>query len=414
MPPIRLTDLVADIDRMTGFSSLFEHLQTGRSPSDLRVFYAALIAEATNLGFSKMAHACPGITRRQLQQMAIWHFREETFALALAKLVEAQHSAPFSTVFGSHTISSSDGQHIHLGDGGEVAGGVNGRYGNNPIIKLYTAISGRYAPFHTKIIAATASEAVHVLDALLETDAGLNIVRHHVDGGGVSDLVFALCHALGFAFVPRIPDLDGRCLYGFEPAKQYGILHNVMGGRIDTDLIRAHWDDILRLMTSLRTRTVSASLMLKRLSATTRQSGLAQALRQMGRIERTLFTLDWINDEQLRKTTTAELNKGESRNSLVRAVNLHRLGRFRDRSQGNLSIRASALNLVVTAIIHWNTIYTGRVVDALRNAGQTIPDHLLASLSPLTWEHVNLTGDYLWEEKPTLDENGFRVIPFSP
>jgi TnpA family transposase len=86
-------------------------------------------------------------------------------------------------------------------------------------------------------------------------------------------------------------------------------------------------------MTSLRTRTVSASLMLKRLSAITRQSGLAQALRQMGRIERTLFTLDWINDEQLRKTTTAELNKGESRNSLVRAVNLHpaSIHRRRDR-----------------------------------------------------------------------------------
>ncbi|BCK77795.1 transposase [Acetobacter aceti NRIC 0242] len=347
MPPIRLTDLVADIDRITGFSSLFEHLQTGRPPSDLRIFYAALIAEATNLGFSKMALACTGITRRQLQQMAIWHFREETFTLALARLVEAQHAAPFSAVFGSHAVSSSDGQHIHLGD-----------------------------------------------------------------GGGVSDLVFAFCHALGFAFVPRIPDLDGRCLYGFDPAKQYGILQNVMGDRIDADLIRAHWDDILRLMTSLRTRTVSASLMLKRLSATTRQSGFAQALRQMGRIERTLFTLDWINDEQLRKTTTTELNKGESRNSLVRAVNLHRLGRFRDRSQENLSIRASALNLVVTAIIHWNTIYTGRVVDALREAGKAVPQHLLASLSPLTWEHVNLTGDYLWEDKPAIDENGFRAIPF--
>jgi len=96
MPPIRLTDLVADIDRMTDFSSLFEHLQTGRAPSNPRVFFAALIAEATNLGFSKMALACPGITRRQLQQMAIWHFREETFALALARLVEAQHAAPFS------------------------------------------------------------------------------------------------------------------------------------------------------------------------------------------------------------------------------------------------------------------------------------------------------------------------------
>jgi TnpA family transposase len=73
--------------------------------------------------------------------------------------------------------------------------------------------------------------------------------------------------------------------------------------------------------------------MLKRLSSTPRQSGLAQALREVGRIERTLFTLHWITDWDLSRTTTAELNKGEARNSLVRAVNLHRLGRFRDRSR---------------------------------------------------------------------------------
>lgn len=40
MPPIRLMDLAADIDRMTGFSFLFEH-QTGRTLADTRVFYAA-------------------------------------------------------------------------------------------------------------------------------------------------------------------------------------------------------------------------------------------------------------------------------------------------------------------------------------------------------------------------------------
>jgi hypothetical protein len=94
----------------------------------------------------------------------------------------------------------------------------------------------------------------------------------------------------------------------------------------------------------------------------------------MGRIERTLFTLDWISDRDLRQTTTAELNKGEARNSLVRAVNLHRLGRFRDRSHENLSIRASALNLVVTAIIYWNTLYMGRIVGAMRAAGNTVLD----------------------------------------
>ncbi len=78
--------------------------------------------------------------------------------------------------------------------------------------------------------------------------------------------------------------------------------------------------------------------------------------------ERTLFTLDWIIDEDLRKTTTAELNRGESRNSLLCVVNLHRVGRFRDRSS------------------YWKAIYTGRV-DVLRNAGHAVPEHLLSSLS---------------------------------
>lgn len=64
-------------------------------------------------------------------------------------------------------------------------------------------------------------------------------------------------------------------------------------------------------------------------------------------------------------------------------------------------------------IIHWNTIYTGRIVNALRNAGEVVPEHLLSSLSPLSWEHVNLTGDYLWEDKPAVDEHGFRPISFA-
>ncbi|WP_139015809.1 Tn3 family transposase [Ensifer aridi] len=83
--------------------------------------------------------ACPGITRRQLQQMAIWHFREETFTLASPGWLRLSMPPHFSAAFGSHSVSSSDGQHIHFGDGGEVADGVNGRYSTNPIISGNTA-----------------------------------------------------------------------------------------------------------------------------------------------------------------------------------------------------------------------------------------------------------------------------------
>src|SRR5580704_1134920 len=139
---------------------------------------------------------------------------------------------------------------------------------------------------------------------------------------------------------------------------------------------------------SIHTGTVAASLILRQLASYPRQNGLAAALREVGRLERTLFTLDWLGDAELRRQTSRELNKGETRNGLARAVFIHRLGEIRDRTYENQQHRASGLNLLVTAIILWNTRYLERAVAALRQT-EDVPDQLLAHLSPLGWEHVN-------------------------
>ncbi|QPC88959.1 Tn3 family transposase (plasmid) [Mesorhizobium sp. NBSH29] len=185
---------------------------------------------------------------------------------------------------------------------------------------------------------------------------------------------------------------------------------SLIGGRIDEELIEAHWDDVLRLAASVRTGTVSASLMLKRLGAYPRQNGLALALREIGRIERTLFTLDWLEDPQLRRESTVELNKGESRNALARAVCFHRLGRIRDRSREGQQHRASGLALLTAAIVLWNTVYLDRALTAMTKAGRKIDEALLPHIAPLGWQHINLTGDYLWSETPPLDDDGYRQL----
>ena len=127
-------------------------------------------------------------------------------------------------------------------------------------------------------------------------------------------------------------------------------------------------------------------------------------------MQRTLFTLRWLSDPTLRRLVTAELNKGEARNRLARAVAFHRLGRFRDRGPENQQVRAAALNLVTAGIVLFNCRYLGRAMSALRLRGTLITEALIPQLSPLAWDHINLTGDYVWSDALALDADGYMPL----
>ena len=107
------------------------------------------------------------------------------------------------------------------------------------------------------------------------------------------------------------------------------------------EVIEQHWDEVLRLKASIGAGLVPPSVILKKLSASPRQNRLNQALREMGRIERSIFICDWLLDTKLRRRSHAILNKGESRHALARAVFLHQLGELRSRIAANARGKAS-------------------------------------------------------------------------
>jgi Tn3 transposase DDE domain len=129
---------------------------------------------------------------------------------------------------------------------------------------------------------------------------------------------------------------------------------------------------------------------------------------------RALFhiTLQWLSDPDLRQRSHAGLNKGEASNALRRAVFFHRQGEIRDRTFENQGFRASGLSLITAAIVHWNTVYLHRAVQHARALGATIPDDLLAHVAPLGWEHIALTGDYVWTTSNAApDFRSLRDVP---
>ena len=410
LPHVKITELLTEVDNWTCFSQHFTHLKTGKTAEDTTLLLTVILSDAINLGLTKMAESCPGATYSKLAWLQAWNVRDETYSAALAEIVNAQFQLPFAEYWGDGTTSSSDGQRFKTGGRAEAGGNVNPKYGSDPGVQFYTHISDQYAPFHTKVINVGVRDATYVLDGLLYHESDLQIEEHYTDTAGFTDHVFALMHLLGFRFAPRIRDLSDKRIVVPGKKSDYPSLASLVGGTVNQKMILSHWNEILRLAASIKQGTVTASLMLRKLGSYPRQNGLAVALRELGKIERTLFMLNWIQDVELRRRVNAGLNKGEARNALARAIFFNRLGEMRDRSFENQRYRASGLNLVTAAIILWNTVYLERAINALKAKDHNFDSSLIQHLSPLGWEHINLTGDYVWNSSKKLKKGFFRPL----
>ena len=170
----------------------------------------------------------------------------------------------------------------------------------------------------------------------------------------------------------------------------------LMGKPINEEVVLEHWNDALRLTARIKTVSVTPSAMLRKLGAYRQQNRLYLALGEIGRIERTLFMLDWMESPQLRLECQAGLNKGEARHALARAVFAHAQGRVHDRSHEAQQKRVMALNLVIAAIVYWTTADIEKAATHLRRERRLPDPTLLRHVSPWGWEHIVLTGDYDW------------------
>ena len=154
--------------------------------------------------------------------------------------------------------------------------------------------------------------------------------------------------------------------------------------------IRENWDDILRLAGSLKLGVVQATSIMRTLRIDDRPTKLAQAVAELGRIDKTIHSLTYIDNESKRRRTLTQLNRGEDRHKLARAVFHGKRGELRQRYREGQEDQLGALGLVVNIIVLWNTLYIHAALQQLRAEGFPVLPEDVARLSPLVYEHINL------------------------
>jgi len=402
LPLVSLSELLLEVDRWTSFSKDLLHLTARGEPSPRHVaatrpaLFAVLVAEATNIGLPTMSRAS-GIPHGQLVRVHDWCFREETLREAITTLVRYHQTLPLTASFGPGTTSSSDG--MRFGSSASVLGArhLPRYFGVRRGLSVYSHVSDQGPQFSVAVINCQLREATFALDGVLHQDV-YRIEEHYTDTHGYTDLIFGLCEVLGVRFTPRLRDLPDQVIYRAKKGVDYGALAMVLRRGIRDELVIEHWDEINRVAASMHDGLVVPSLVVAKLQSLRRQNPLQQAMQELGRLPKTRHILSYVDDPVLRRRVLVGLNKQERVHSMARAICFGRQGRFPDRDAEAQLGRASALSLVLNAIIVFNTRYLAAAAERLANGIGPVPEELWRHVSPLHWEHVHLVGTYCFDE----------------
>lgn len=413
LPRPTLSDLLLEVNRWTGFADGFS--VAGDTPSrlaDLAVSVCAvLIAQACNIGIAAVVNPTrPGLSRDRLYWARQHLVRVDTLAAANTALVKYQGDLPLAHLWGDGAVVSTDGlRMVAPGSGILRRTGEDALGPSRPEVSYYTLRSDQFMGISAVVMPGSLRDAVFILEGLLGSEAALGVREVMTDFTGRTDIIFGLFGLLGYQFSPPVRDAGQALFYRVDPNADYGLLDDLSRHVIRRELISRHWEDMLRVAGSLKMGTVNATALIRTLQHGRRPGALGQAIGEWGRIYRTRHLLRYLDDPEYRLRIAVQLDRSDAQHKLAHAVFYGRQGVGAAPTPGPQD-QLAALELVLNAIVVWNTRYMSAALEALRLQGEPLSAVESGSLSPVRSEHIRLGGQYTFELPAVVDRGGLRPL----
>lgn len=407
---IPLSEVLATVNYATRYLDDFIHFQPKyqKKRPENALFFAGITAYGCNLGIPTMTRVATPMSETELENTVNWYFDLANIDKANDAIVDFLAGMELPQLYKQYKDqlhTSSDGQKFNV-KGSSIHSTYSYKYfGKGRGVTAYSYVDERFLQFYSTVINASEREATYVIDGLLHNEIVQSTI-HSTDTHGYTEAVFALMNLLGFEFAPRIAKIYKQRLYSFtkraDYAKEgYKILPD---GYINTELITENWDSILRLITSIKLKECSASQIFKRLNSYSRQHPVYQALKEYGKIIKTLFILKYIDDVELRRSIRRQLNKIEHSNRFSAAICFANNGELIFLTRQEQLVAESCKRLIKNAIICWNYLYLTHCIQKAnteRRKKEII--ETVKSGSAMAWKHIYFHGLYDFSDEKLVD-----------
>lgn len=300
-----------------------------------------------------MAELTDGVSYDRIKRLADWRLHGEALRASLAAVVNGIAGLDTAHVWGEGKASSSDGQRF-LFPRRTIRRTYSHRM-SDYALEFYTFVADSYAPFYSPPIESVERDAGYVLDGLLYHESDLEIDEHYTDTHGYTEVQFAAFAVLGKRFAPRIRGLHKQRVYRASDEPEHdGPLWPMLAprdGRLRLKWVEEEWDRIGRFVCSLKTGHTTASVAMKRVVAFGGGNHFYRALRELGRLLKTEYVLDYVGRPELRRRVRRGLLKSEELHALARAVLYGKRGRADQRDFRRQASTASCLTLILASVV---------------------------------------------------------------
>ena len=408
MPERNLIDILKNVDYWTNFTRHFGPL-SGSDPKLKRAterYLLTLFTYGCNLGPHQAARHMRGlVTAHELSFVNRRHINLSKLNSALVDILNRYHILELPQFWGKGTSAAADGTKYDLYEQ-NLLSEYHIRYGGYGGI-AYHHVADSYVALFSHFIPCGTWEAVYIIDGLLKNSSDIQPKTLHADTQGQSTPVFALSYLLGIKLMPRIRNWKDLTFYRPNKETIYQHIDSLFSDSINWELIRTHWQDLFRVVLSISTGKISSAVLLRKLGNYSRKNRLYKAFQELGRVVRTVFLLQYMDDVELRQQIQAATNKVESYNGFSKWFCFGGEGIIANNDPEEQEKMIKYNTLVANAVIFQNAVDLTEILQQLKHEGYLVDSEDIKALSPYLNQHIKRFGDY-WLDMNTwpkaLDE----------
>jgi TnpA family transposase len=409
VPNINISELLYFINEQTNFCEAFDHIKPrySKQKADDEGIIACIVANGFSFGTYRMSRSCD-ISYSTLSNI------EKNF-LSLENLREANdiisNKIASLKVFNSWNIlpdkllAAVDGQKFETRLDTMQSRYSPKYFGLKKGIVPFSMVLN-HVPINCKIIGANEHESHYTYDIIYNNTSEVEPDAVSGDMHSINRVNFAVLDSISKLFMPNFsdPEEQVKSLRSMKHLVFYKDCFIKPTKLANRKLIIEEWENIQRIFVSLAIQESTQATIISKLSSHKRYSRIKIALWEYDSILKSIYLLDFIDDEIMRSQIRKALNRVESYHQLRKAIAKVHSGKFRGQTILENEVWNQCSRLLANSIILYNAIILDKLLAECIAQGNIEGINYLNSISPVRWEHINFIGKYVFlQAKSTIN-----------